>query len=168
MKKSSILKKPRGMKLIIGLGNPGPIYENTYHNIGKIFVDYLKNHPELQLDPGLKILKSKTYMNESGNFVAKIAKQYKAKPEEILIVHDDSDIELGKYKISFKKGTAGHKGIHSIIEKLKTKNFYRLRIGIRPPKNKDKASDLVLKKIKAQELNTFRSVFQKILEDLTS
>ncbi|MEK7114725.1 MAG: aminoacyl-tRNA hydrolase, partial [Patescibacteria group bacterium] len=116
--------KPR---LIIGLGNPGKEYEKTYHNAGFLFVDYLINS-QLPIT-NYKLLKTDVYMNQSGNFVKKTLKKYKIKPEEILIVHDDSDIELGKYKISFGRGSAGHNGVQSIIDALKTKNFWRLRIG---------------------------------------
>lgn len=112
-------------KLIIGLGNPGKEYASTYHNVGFLAIDFL------DISSGLaKLLKSDTYMNESGAFVLKNIKKYKVSPEEILIIHDDSDIELGKYKISFARGSAGHRGVQSIIDTLGTKNFWRLRIGI--------------------------------------
>src|SRR3990172_8828107 len=131
--------KLQDIKLIIGLGNPGKEYEKTYHSAGFLFVDYLLKNPSISnFHPpasggGLisKPLKSDVYMNESGKFVKKALQKYQIKPEEILITHDDSDIEIGKYKISFGRGSAGHNGVESIIKALKTKNFWRLRVGIR-------------------------------------
>ena len=154
--------KPR---LIIGLGNPGKEYEKTYHNAGFLFVDYLINS-QLPIT-NYKLLKTDVYMNQSGNFVKKTLKKYKIKPEEILIVHDDSDIELGKYKISFGRGSAGHNGVQSIIDALKTKNFWRLRIGIRKVSSikyqvsRKKASELVLKKISEKDLKILSQEFKK-------
>ncbi|MEK7162796.1 MAG: aminoacyl-tRNA hydrolase [Patescibacteria group bacterium] len=172
------------VKLIIGLGNPGKEYEKTYHNVGFLAVDYLialssrekRNNPkkieiatvaysDLAMAP---LLKSDAYMNQSGNFVKTALKKYKAKPDEILIVHDDSDIELGKYKISFGRGSAGHKGVQSIIDTIKTKNFWRLRIGIGQTTNgkqtttRIKAIDLVLKKINKNDLIIFEKIFKII------
>jgi len=152
--------KPR---LIIGLGNPGSQYQKTYHNIGVSFIDCLKKMPPIS-NP--KLLISKVFMNQSGGFIRTAIRKYGARPEELLIVHDDSDIELGKYKFSFGRSSAGHKGIQSIINSLDTKNFWRLRIGIRreasqtaaKSKHKDfcaaprlKASEMVLKKINRQD-----------------
>lgn len=156
--------KPR---LIIGLGNPGKEYEKTYHNAGFLFVDYLINS-QLPIT-NYKLLKTDVYMNQSGNFVKKTLKKYKIKPEEILIVHDDSDIELGKYKISFGRGSAGHNGVQSIIDALKTKNFWRLRIGIgrrltRTSREltRKKARDFVLKKIGKKDLKIIEKSFSEI------
>ncbi len=107
-------------------------------------------------------------MNESGKAVKEAMKYFKIKPEEILIVHDDSDIELGKYKISFGRGSAGHNGVQSIINNLKTKNFWRLRIGVRPttnnrrPTTQIKAGDFVLKKISKKNLEIFEKFFYEI------
>jgi len=117
------------IKLIIGLGNPDKQYENTYHNVGHLFIDQLENYT---LNPIPYTLKSDVYMNESGKFVSKMAKKSGIKPENLLIAHDDSDILLGNYKISFDRSSAGHKGIESIIKSLGTQKFWRLRIGIRP------------------------------------
>lgn len=101
-------------------------------------------------------------MNESGRFVVNMVRKYNIKPEKILIVHDDSDIESGKYKFSFGRGSAGHKGVESVINALKTKNFWRLRIGIRPKKVlRKKAEEFVLKKITKKDL----AVFNKVLEE---
>ena len=122
-------------------------------------------------------------MNESGKFVKKALQKYQIKPEEILITHDDSDIEIGKYKISFGRGSAGHNGVESIIKALKTKNFWRLRVGIRKKTGlpadlsakaqrataearQVKAGEIVLKKISKKDLEILEDVFKKSLENL--
>jgi len=147
--------KPR---LIIGLGNPDKKYKNTYHNIGILAIDFL--------DPAsfAELLKSDNYMNQSGLFVLKAAKKYSVKPEEILVIHDDSDIELGEYKLSFGRGSAGHRGVQSIIDSLGTKNFWRLRIGIGKIRKstKMKAINLVLKKITKSDWKIFKKIFSEI------
>ena len=186
---------PKTIKLIIGLGNPGRKYENTYHNAGFLFVDYLQNGKWQMANGPLrrsdseasKWLKSNVYMNESGGFVKKALKQHGAKPEELLVAHDDSDIELGKFKLSFGRGSAGHKGVESTIKVLGTKNFWRLRIGIRPTADKRgpsarinadgisgnrrknprksawlKAEKFVLKKIALRDKKILEETFEKI------
>lgn len=164
-----------GVRLIIGLGNPGREYQNTRHNAGFLFVDYLKRncpdseltHPAETATSATKpkqILTSDVYMNESGKCVKKIAKKYKARPEEILIAHDDSDIALGKYKLSFGRGSAGHKGAQSVIDNLGTKNFWRLRIGIRPESERRAASFFVLSKIRLSEQKKLALAFEKMCD----
>lgn len=156
------------IKLIIGLGNPGKEYANTYHGVGFLFIEYL-NKCQMS-NVGCQMLKSDTYMNESGKFVTKTLKKTGIKPKELLIVHDDSDIEIGKYKISFNRGSAGHNGVESVMKSLKTKDFWRLRIGIRPPKKilsiknqelRKKAVEFVLKKISKKDLETLEKVFKE-------
>src|SRR3989344_4878171 len=121
-------------KLIIGLGNPGQEYSNTYHSVGFLFICYLeegRQNSKFEIRNS-KLLKSDVFMNASGQFVKKALKKYGTKPHEILIAHDDSDIALGNYKLSFDRNSAGHKGAQSVIDALGTKKFWRLRIGIRP------------------------------------
>ena len=174
-------KNIKSIKIIVGLGNPGQKYENTYHNVGSLFIEYLKNNPLLTTK--YKIQNTNSFMNNSGPAIQKILKYFKNKPEEILIIHDDSDIELGKYKLSFNRGSAGHKGIESIIRTLKTKRFWRLRIGIRPKqesvtrlsarqvKNQEsgkrtKAGLFVLKKITLRHKKILNEVFKQVEERL--
>lgn len=162
-------------KLIIGLGNPDKKYENTYHNVGHLAVNYLKSSALCSLPSAL--INSNAYMNESGNFVKKILKKYKTKPEELLIIHDDSDIILGKYKLSFNRGSAGHKGVESIIKSMGIKNFCRLRIGIRPQKNeppfnktlnkkRPKAENFVLAAISKNDKKILSEVFEKLAAEI--
>lgn len=145
----------KDISLIIGLGNPGQEYEKTFHNIGSLMVDFSGQG-----------IKSEVFMNKSGEFVKQELKKAKIKPENLLIIHDDSDIELGRCKFSFGRNSAGHKGAQNIIDQLKTKNFWRLRIGIRPVKNKQKADELVLKKISATQMIVLEKVFKEAAEQL--
>ena len=158
-------------KIVIGLGNPGKEYEKTCHNAGFLFIQYLMDkkpaNSEFRIQNS-ELLKSDVYMNESGKFVAKIMRKTGVKPQEILIVHDDSDIELGKYKLSFGHGSAGHKGAESIIKSLGAKNFWRLRIGIRKKATRKKAEKFVLKKISKSDLEILNNVFEEIIKALSS
>ncbi len=126
------------MILVVGLGNPGKKYEKTRHNIGFRVIDQLK---PLNLK-GVALIKPKTFMNNSGKAVKSLLKEYKLKPESLIIIHDDIDLPLAKIRIVKNRGGAGHKGVESIIKELKTKNFIRLRVGIQPktgkPKNLEK------------------------------
>ncbi len=152
----------KGIKIIIGLGNPGKNYEKTYHNIGLIFLDYLAAKKEKSSSPIL--VKSETFMNESGGGVKKILKKSKIKPEETLIIHDDSDLKIGDYKLSFDRGAGDHNGIASIIKSLGTKKFWRLRIGIRENNEtkRVKAGEMVLKKIKPADNKKLENLFSEI------
>lgn len=160
--------KPENIKIIIGLGNPGRKYENTYHSVGFLFIDYLSKNPpneEFQIS-NFKLLKSGVYMNQSGEFVKETLKKKGIKPKELLVVHDDSDIKLGEYKFSFERGSAGHKGIQSIISHLHNNKFWRLRIGIRKEKNRTKAGSFVLREITARDQKILKTVFKEIVFNL--
>ena len=163
----------KGIGLIIGLGNPGKDYENTYHNAGYLAIDYLidklhaqntstsKRHFVAFETEHLYLVKSVVFMNQSGAAVSEAIRFFKIRPDQTLIIHDESDLEIGKFKISFGRGGAGHNGIASIFSHLKTKNFWRLRLGIRPPSRATRrmpASRFVLKKIKPEHLKTLYSV----------
>ncbi|MDI6820702.1 MAG: aminoacyl-tRNA hydrolase [Patescibacteria group bacterium] len=170
------------IKLIIGLGNPGKEYENTYHNIGMIFLDYLlkqfinqklnfksiKNFSFIKTTDGLVISKPEIFMNESGRAIKEILKYFNIKPENTVIVHDDSDIKLGNYKIEFDRGPAGHKGIESIINSIGSRLFWRIRIGVREKSEikRQKAEEFILKKIKKGELEKLIDVFEEINRNL--
>ncbi len=164
------------IKLIVGLGNPDSRHQNTYHNAGALFIDFLKDDSRFAL---CDLLKSNVYMNESGKFVAKELGKTPLKPAELLIAHDDSDIELGKFKLSFGRGAAGHRGAENVISALGTKNFWRLRIGIRPEiksaaarsgittqarPRRPKAEAFVLKQIKSGDKKMLESTFKEASE----
>lgn len=151
------------IKTIIGIGNPGKEYKNTYHNIGFMCADFLNKN----LAPtNFKIKKSDKFMNNSGKFVLNKKRELGLDPEEILIVHDDSDIKIGEYKFSFERGSAGHRGIQSIIDHLGTKKFWRLRIGVRSDEEKRKAKEFVTTNIKNNQLEEFEDIFWNIMNDL--
>ncbi len=164
-------------KLLIGLGNPGKGYENTYHNAGHLFVDFLaepgakfkkeKTFAYLKA-PGLVLAKTDVFMNQSGGAVSAAKKYFNLKPSEILVVHDDSDISLGSFKLSFGRGSAGHLGIASVIRSLRTNKFHRLRIGTRPSNERarKKANEFVLKKIPAGEKQILKKLFRDLIVPL--
>lgn len=151
------------MILIVGLGNPGDQYKNTRHNIGReILTEWQKKShtAPFGLDKKLNALIAKnkkalllapeTMMNKSGNAVASAARFYKVKPQDILVIHDDADIDLGRAKLSFGKHSAGHKGVESVKRALGTWDFWRFRIGIQKRKRVD-AMKLVLQKFTPEE-----------------
>jgi len=151
-----------GLKLIVGLGNPGESYANTRHNMGFFWVDKLLNSLSLKWSLkknyyesstlGIKIIKPQDYMNNSGFAVAKIASFYKIKPEEILVVYDDLDLSAGVVRLKLAGGLGGHNGLKSIVKHFGSDGFYRLRIGIgRPEKNTD-VSSFVLSKPSAHDI----------------
>jgi len=147
------------LKLIVGLGNPGKQYEKTRHNIGFIFADLLqKKYPDF------KYLKPQDFMNNSGVSVSKEVNYFKIKPEEMLVIQDDLDIPTGEYRIQFDRGSAGHNGIKSIAEHLKTQAFWRLRIGI-GKSDTIPTEDYVLMPFSSQERETILALFGKIISD---
>jgi len=150
------------MIIIVGLGNPGSKYKNTRHNVGFQAVDRLQkknNFPDFKLfskfnalisegvleNKKVIIAKPQTFMNDSGKTVKSLASFYKVNDKNILIVQDDIDLETGTIKISIGRGSAGHKGIESVIRELGANNFARIRIGIEPEDKTKKALELVLK-----------------------
>lgn len=151
------------IKLIIGLGNPEKRYRNTYHNVGRLFIKYLKQKP---LTTHYSLLTTNCSMNVSGQFIQETLDYYNLSPENLVLAHDDSDLELGKYKLSFNRGSAGHKGINSAISRLGTQKFWRLRLGIRPENYKGKAEKFVLKKIKGDHQKTLKQIFEEISRKL--
>ena len=154
------------MKMIVGLGNPGKEYNNTRHNIGfRVIDEYSKKY---NIDFKTKfnglfakvyrngeyfiVLKPLSFMNLSGIVVGKFAKFYKIKPEDILIIHDDLDLPVGKIKVKFKGSSGGHNGIKSIIENLGTEVFPRFKVGIDKNSNID-TKDYVLGKFSKDDLS---------------
>ncbi len=143
------------MILIVGLGNPGKKYQNTRHNIGARVIE---NLAPLNLTDVI-LSKPTTFMNNSGKSVKSLITSYKLPVTSLLVIHDDIDLPLGKIKIVKNRGSAGHKGVESIINELKNKNFIRLRVGIQPKAGKpERAESFVLKK--------FTKAEEKILEEV--
>jgi PTH1 family peptidyl-tRNA hydrolase len=146
--------------LVVGLGNPGREYATTRHNVGFLVADELaRRHggswrskfsgevADVRIDGArLALLKPQTYMNESGRAVASAARFYKVDPEDLLAVHDEVDLDLGRMQARLGGGLAGHNGLRSLASALKTPEFLRLRIGVGRPERGDQrpVSDWVL------------------------
>ncbi|PJA19286.1 MAG: aminoacyl-tRNA hydrolase [Candidatus Brennerbacteria bacterium CG_4_10_14_0_2_um_filter_43_14] len=175
-------RSPTGTKIILALGNPGAPYQTTRHNAGQLILDTYfssmsapllkwkqnkKCHAEtiqitIKKTPPARAgevvyARPLTYMNESGTVARELLKKYGASPNHLLVIHDDSDLITGNVKFTASSRAAGHHGVESIIRALKTQNFPRLRIGIRPPMSKNKSETFVLKRFSAEE----RIVFEK-------
>ncbi len=165
--------------IIAGIGNDDPLYTNTYHNIGFLCIDYiLETHSEHIRKKSLPskhrvsawecshnriLIKNNSYMNTSGEPLARALSFFSFSPDHLVVIHDDHDIALGEYKISFEKSDAGHNGVSSIIQMLQTNAFYRIRIGIQPQDiPRKKALDLVLSPISKQHHTLFLPVFKEI------
>jgi peptidyl-tRNA hydrolase, PTH1 family len=146
--------------LVVGLGNPGREYATTRHNVGFMVADELaRRHggswrskfsgevADVRLDGArLALLKPQTFMNDSGRSAAAAAKFYKVEPEDLLAVHDEVDLDLGRMQARLGGGLAGHNGLRSMASALKTPEFLRLRIGVGRPERGDRrpVSDWVL------------------------
>lgn len=147
------------IKLIVGLGNPGPQYESTRHNAGFWWVDQVCAETGSKLNLEAKffghagklngateiwLLKPTTFMNASGRAVGAIAKFYKITPEQILVIHDELDLPPGTTKLKKGGGHGGHNGLKDIAAQLGTPDFWRLRIGIGHPGEKSQVANFVL------------------------
>lgn len=149
------------MKLIVGLGNPGQKYKNNRHNVGFMVVDRLM---EEKL-PGIKLLKPDSFMNRSGVAV----KREEPNLRFLYVVHDDLDIELGKFKISFGKGPKVHNGLKSIYEQMGTKDFWHVRVGI---DNRMKTGfrgtgeEYVLQNFRPEEREIIKNVIDKVVAEV--
>ncbi|WP_060999260.1 aminoacyl-tRNA hydrolase [Mycolicibacterium mucogenicum] len=153
--------------LVVGLGNPGPRYETTRHNVGFLVADILAE----RIGSGFKVhkksgaevttgrlggrsvvlAKPRTYMNESGRHVGPLAKFYSVAPADVVVLHDELDIDFGRIRLKFGGGEGGHNGLRSIASALGTKDFQRVRIGVsRPPGRQDPAA-FVLENFNSKE-----------------
>ncbi len=150
------------MKLIIGLGNPGKEYENTRHNTGFCFVDMIKRDLE-GAKKDVVFFKNTTLMNDSGLAVKKTINRLKTPLEDLLIIHDDFDLELGQFRLQFGRSSAGHRGVQSVIEELVSQDFWRLRVGVGPLPVGVEASDYVLERFSPQEQQIIDSLYPQIL-----
>ncbi|MGZ8095422.1 MAG: aminoacyl-tRNA hydrolase [Methylosarcina sp.] len=163
------------IKLVVGLGNPGRQYENTRHNAGFLFLDDLAadlgcSWSSVSRFEGLfsegsiasakvMLLKPETFMNRSGQSVGKVARYYKLQPEEILVVHDELDFNVGVAKLKKDGGHAGHNGLRDIIAHLGSNAFYRLRIGIGRPVAGRPVAEYVLSVPAKKEWEMMREAF---------
>lgn len=147
------------MYIVVGLGNPGGEYALTRHNTGRMAANFLVDKVK-----GIKVFTPDMYMNKSGQAVAKVVKSKKA-AQKLIVIHDDLDLPLGVMKISYNRGSGGHKGVESIIRALKTKEFIRMRIGI--GKNKD-VEKHILGQFKKSELEILKKVFKRASEAVST
>ncbi len=166
------------MYLIVGLGNPGSQYECTYHNIGFIIVDAISKcwgfssfskKSDYLIASGVingnkvLLLKPYSFMNNSGIPVAKVFNFYKLQLDNVVVVHDDADLSIGKIKIKKGGGSAGHNGIKSIDSSVGN-NYWRVRFGIDRPGDKRSLSDYVLSKF--EDSDNMRELIEKVAKDI--
>ncbi len=195
------------MFIIVGLGNPGEEYAKTRHNVGRMVLNYYakKNKFEEWLEDGklkalisdgiieknkVKLIKPETFMNKSGISLkllfagsskkiasSAIRRRGGKQAEKLIVVYDDLDLALGEIKISFNKGTGGHKGLESIIKTIKTKEFIRMRVGITPvtpkgklkkPKGENKVLDFLMKDFTKKDLEILKKIKPKLVKVLDS
>ena len=165
------------MKLIVGLGNFPEAYKNTRHNVGFMCVDHWLNKNRLSLitnkfngwftkstnDDGNEFIIAKpyTYMNLSGQFVFPLANFFKIPVDDILIICDDVDIDVGEIRIKPKGGANGQKGLKNIIDQFATENIKRIRIGIGRPINKQDMINYVIGKFHEEEIDKLSTSINK-------
>jgi len=170
------------IRLLVGLGNPGPEYEATRHNAGFWWLDAAARKLGATLAPqrsyfGLAakadtpqgavwLLQPMTYMNLSGKSVAALARFFKIEPGEILVVHDELDLMPGQAKIKFGGGHAGHNGLRDIHAQLGSADYWRLRLGIGHPGVKAEVVDYVLRKPAAEQRELIGQVIDRSIESL--
>ncbi len=168
------------MKLIVGLGNVGKEYENTRHNMGFMLVDRYLEHKNIPLkfkekfnamyvettinNEKVIFIKPTTYMNNSGIAVRAFLDFYKLSSEDILVISDDLDLDLGKFRLRRNGSSGGHNGLKSIISHLGTDGFKRLRVGI--SNDKDDVINYVLSKFSKRELNEIDTMFDTLVNVL--
>lgn len=182
------------MKLLAGLGNPGSTYQNHRHNVGFQFCDFFvekinsgfqnNKNAEINFEQNKKfraeivelnseknkfiVIKPQTYMNASGESVKKVKNFYKIIPADIIIVHDELDIPLGKFKIQHGGGSKIHNGLRSLEEELAGRNFWMIRIGIenRDPNNRLPGEAFVLQNFTTEEKELIDKTFEDIYKRL--
>jgi len=181
------------MYTIVGLGNPGKEYEQTRHNTGFLILEGVRKSwefPEWKEEKKLRALVStenhdgqkvtllfpQTFMNKSGLSLKPIITNLK-KAEKLAIIHDDLDLPLGTIKIAFDRGSAGHRGVESIMRTIKTKAFLRLRVGVsgtnakgevKKPKGEKAVNDFILKNFSSKEDHEFNKLIRRADEILTT
>jgi PTH1 family peptidyl-tRNA hydrolase len=136
------------MKLIVGLGNPGRVYARNRHNIGFMCISHLARIQSIKFDKKqgyartgsgditserVVLARPQTYMNASGESVSRLVKRFNIKPADLIVIHDDLDLPTGKIRVRLGSSSGGHKGIDSIIDNIRSQDFYRVRVGIGRP-----------------------------------
>ncbi|WP_203301309.1 aminoacyl-tRNA hydrolase [Marinobacter sediminum] len=168
--------------MVVGLGNPGPDYENTRHNAGALFVEALARHAGQTLRPekkyhglyariqwqglDLHLLNPSTFMNRSGLSIKALADFFKISPEQILVAHDELDLPPGTAKLKKGGGHGGHNGLRDTIAHLGSKDFQRLRLGIGHPGDSRKVTGFVLGRLGKKETEELTAVFDEVMRVL--
>jgi len=169
--------------VIVGLGNPNSEYKGTRHNFGRdavVFygskigctewVSHSKANADVAKGPSATLVLPNTYMNKSGNAVAVFVKSVKAS-EHLVVVHDDLDMPFGSMKVSFNRGSGGHKGVESVMRAVKTKKFVRVRLGISPttasgalrkPQGDEAVQKFILSKCTPKEKEQVSALFKRV------
>lgn len=166
---------------IVGLGNPGPEYVRTRHNVGQMVVESFAEKHHIACDrekfkstfgkgrigqQEAVLVSPQTYMNLSGESVQGWWNFYHWTGDDLVVVHDEIDLPLGRIKFGFGRGAAGHNGIKSIIESIGTQGFYRLRFGVGRPMGKQPVSDFVLRPFADDELSVLQQTIDRSCEAL--
>ena len=162
-------------RLVVGLGNPGGEYEDNRHNLGFWFVDRLASDLKVSLAPqgkffghvgrlgDLWLLKPTTFMNRSGQAVVALARFYKIMPDEVLVVHDELDLQPGTIRLKQGGGNGGHNGLKDIQAHLTTPDFWRLRLGIGHPGERNEVVNYVLKAPRREEQDLIDQAIDRCL-----
>jgi peptidyl-tRNA hydrolase, PTH1 family len=167
--------------LIVGLGNPGPAYAKTKHNAGAQLVERLAKSlgaelkrtrgqarvAEASIDDVAVVLAVPTsYMNESGRPVSRLVRKEGVSPSQLVVVHDELDLQPGMVRIKDGGGTAGNNGLRSINDSLRTRDFLRIRIGVGKPPSKEEGADHVLSKFTPEERELVDAAIERGIEGL--
>lgn len=181
------------MHIIAGLGNPGEEYEGTRHNMGRIVLEHFRKKndlPDWRADKKTRALVSEgkigkekvmlvepeVFMNNSGKSLVPLIKNKKA-AGKLIVIYDDLDLPLGNMKISFDRGSGGHRGLESIIRALKTRAFIRIRVGVSPatpsgklrkPSGEKKVIDFILGKFSPKESEIFKKTSKRAAEAISA
>ena len=166
----------QGIKLIVGLGNPGPEYELTRHNAGALFVERLADRHNVSLRPepkyfgltarlslggqDVRLLIPTTFMNRSGESVQGLVRFYKLEARSVLVVHDELDLPTGVARLKRGGGHGGHNGLRSVVAQI-GREFFRLRLGVGHPGNRDMVIDYVLSRPSAAEEGELREAISE-------
>jgi len=165
--------------LIAGLGNPGPEYEQTYHNLGFLALDRLGERANIRLTrPECKALvgagvvagqsallaKPQTFMNLSGGSIQPLLQKYTLPPERLILIYDELALDWGSLRVRPKGSAGGHNGVSSIIRSVGNENFIRVRLGIRPEHPVKEMKDYVLSKVRKAQMETLESTLQQALQ----
>ncbi|NUN08248.1 MAG: aminoacyl-tRNA hydrolase [Ignavibacteriaceae bacterium] len=163
------------MKVIVGLGNPGQRFQETRHNVGFMFLDYLAQKFNLEFVPGRRdyfiaegsldgqefvLIKPTTYMNLSGRIIHQYLTEHRLLPQDVMVVYDDVNLEFGRARVKNGGGSGGHNGIESCIQNLGTNRFSRLRIGIGKSFDRRKILEYVLSPFTDQEIQNIIGPFE--------